>query len=132
MACALAQSVRSSPPPRAPCRSIKDRFGPAHSLSLYAAFFLGTSLNAAWLSVATAVQLLIALKLGAGAALEPAAVALAVAVTAAGAYALFREHDTGVARGLAGRLPGAEHRLCRGYTAFTLLLPHFLAPPARH
>jgi hypothetical protein len=77
--------------------SLKDRFGPAHSLIIYAAFFLSTSVNAAWLSVATAVQLLIALSLpmsGVG-SLVPGAVALAALVACLGAYALLREHDTG-------------------------------------
>ncbi|EFN53001.1 hypothetical protein CHLNCDRAFT_137452 [Chlorella variabilis] len=73
--------------------SVKDRFGPAHSLSLYAAFFLGTTVNTAWLSVAASVQLLIALQMGV-ASLEAASIMLATAVTCLGAYALFREHDT--------------------------------------
>jgi hypothetical protein len=73
---------------------VKDRFGPAHSLTVYSAFFLGTSINTAWLSVATAVQLLIALKLG-PTNLVPVAVLLAVLVTSLGAFCVLQEHDTG-------------------------------------
>lgn len=87
---------------------MKDRFGPAHSLSLYAAFFLGTTVNTAWLSVAASVQLLIALQMGV-ASLEAASIMLATAVTCLGAYALFREHDTGV---LAFVPPSPDGRGC--------------------
>ncbi|PSC73558.1 hypothetical protein C2E20_3081 [Micractinium conductrix] len=73
--------------------SVKDRFGPAPNLSLYAAFFLGTSINTAWLSVATAVQLIIALKMGVH-DLEVPSVLAAAAVTCLGVWVLFREHDT--------------------------------------
>ncbi|KAL4855847.1 hypothetical protein ACK3TF_003614 [Chlorella vulgaris] len=73
--------------------SVKDRFGPAHSFTVYSAFFLGTSINTAWLSVATAVQLLIALKLG-PTNLVPVAVLLAVLVTSLGAFCVLQEHDT--------------------------------------
>lgn len=38
------------------CCSIKDRFGPAHSLPLYCAYFLATTVNCAWLMAATSVQ----------------------------------------------------------------------------
>ncbi|KAL4437254.1 hypothetical protein ABPG75_004393 [Micractinium tetrahymenae] len=74
---------------------VKDRFGPAPSLPLYAAFFLGTSVNTAWLSVATCVQLLIALKMPFGqSSLDVPAVLAAAAFTCLGAWVLFTEHDT--------------------------------------
>lgn len=99
---------------RCPARSVKDRFGPAPSIPLYAAFFLGTSINAAWLSVATCVQLLIALKMPlAGSSLEVPAVLAAAGLSCLGAWVLLREHDTGEAGGgwpapgveVGGRLP---------------------------
>lgn len=74
--------------------SVKERFGPAPSLPLYCAFFLGTTINTAWLSVAASVQLLISLRLSFGPHLEAAAVLAAAVFTCLGAFALIREHDT--------------------------------------
>lgn len=77
---------------------LKAQYGPAPGLLLYGAYFLPTSINAAWLSVAAAVQLLVAL-LGGGAAAAPGglelpALAAAAAVTFTGVAVAVRQRDT--------------------------------------
>ena len=61
---------------------------------VYAAFFLPTSINTAWLSVAAAVQLLIALLANAHRHLEGLSALAAAAATAGGAYVLVQHRDT--------------------------------------
>ena len=76
--------------PAPPTRRLRAQYGPPPNPMLYVAYFLPTSINAAWLSVASAVQLLVAvqgsqqLPSGGGGDLEVAAVLLAAAVAAGG------------------------------------------------
>ncbi|GAB4821575.1 hypothetical protein N2152v2_008621 [Parachlorella kessleri] len=74
---------------------LRHQYGSAPDHLLYVAYFLPTSINAAWLSVATAVQLLIALH---GSQrqddLQVAAVLLAALVAAGGGYLVLQHRDT--------------------------------------
>ena len=99
---------------------LKAQYGPAPGLLLYGAYFLPTSINAAWLSVAAAVQLLVALRGGGAAAapgeLELPALAAAAAVTLAGETGSGREAAGWLAAGRrqAGEGGGGEPRFCAG------------------
>ena len=67
------------------CCRLKDQVGSLSSVFLYVAYFLPTSINAAWLSVATSVGLLIVpVSYGQQANLEFGALVLAAVVTIAG------------------------------------------------
>ena len=83
----LESEARHSP---SPCRlhlrcRLKDQVGSLSSFLLYAAYFLPTSFNAAWLSVATSIGVLIVpVSYKPHASLDAAAVVLAVLIVAAG------------------------------------------------
>lgn len=73
---------------------LRAEHGPAPTLLLYAAYFLPTSINTAWLSVASAVQVLICMLGQEHAQLDAPAVLLASAVVAGGAFVCLRYLDT--------------------------------------
>ena len=71
----------------------RDAFGSAGSTLVYAAYFLPTSIMAAWLSVATAVQLVIAAS-SQMQSLDALSIALAAVVAAGGLWVLIAHKDT--------------------------------------
>jgi len=71
----------------------RDAFGSPSSMLVYAAYFLPTSITCAWLSVASAVQLEIAVSAQMQ-SLDVRSIVLALVVTAGGLWALFAHKDT--------------------------------------
>lgn len=75
--------------------SLKDQVGSLSSVWLYSIFFLPTSVNTAWLSVASSLGVLIVpVAYGATANLDLMAVLLAVVVTGLGATVVHKERDS--------------------------------------
>eukprot|EP00884_Botryococcus_braunii_P017679 jgi/Botrbrau1/4595/Bobra.60_2s0081.1 len=74
---------------------LKDQHGSLSNVLLYASFFLPTSVNTAWLSVASSVGLLIVpTAFGVEMNLEPFAVVLAALITILGVVVVYRERDS--------------------------------------